>query len=606
MPVYKGTEFIERIHKGTEQLRRVYKGNELVYGLYDINYHNRENDYTPSNGEITEYAWGLTRDIAPESGNTDFDDYFDEYRSHWYGWYDDADYQEERPQDGDQYIIIPQDCEDLNLYAKWKQKKFSYEGSYTISGGSSTSIGGQALADEAISHIGETGSDRSPYNGENWTTGADWCARFVSICLKQVGHDIGIKNYAPDFFNSIQTGELTGKTFISPAVNAHNNYQFNDWVIEEKDLQPGDILCSYIPNWDNGWLNWNSKTIHSRHVVIVVSVENGKAQVVGGNERSSSVYNSRVNGPHNIAFETWPTYWGVARFDFDNNSTIITDNFTTVDVEEDCEDQDNPEIPEMYITGEGLLPEDDPGSSTATAPLPEPTTWSFDLPDSWYYENGGWFLKGANWPGECVWGANGRTAQMRNNPYTCAPWGNGSSRGRYYDANQWPWDHGGHWSTTIDWKKVQVGDCIIYGNTSGCNADDGSGYIPWTTGNHVVVVEKVLGDGKFEVSQWNDGNYRWINGRRWGRFAYRNPFIEEYGPGDSKSSYGYQGARVSCYLINHEDPVIGVSPASYYSFSSSFEMVTSERVFDYTTETWGKWEEVDRSPDDWNYEWGEE
>ena len=31
---------------------------------------------------------------------------------------DDADYQEERPQDGDQYIIIPQDCEDLNLYAK--------------------------------------------------------------------------------------------------------------------------------------------------------------------------------------------------------------------------------------------------------------------------------------------------------------------------------------------------------------------------------------------------------------------------------------------------------------------------------------------------------
>lgn len=56
MPIYKGNEFIERIGKGQDQLRRVYKGNNLVYGLFDINYHDRGSLYEPINEEISKFA----------------------------------------------------------------------------------------------------------------------------------------------------------------------------------------------------------------------------------------------------------------------------------------------------------------------------------------------------------------------------------------------------------------------------------------------------------------------------------------------------------------------------------------------------------------------
>lgn len=594
MPVYKGTEFIERIHKGTEQLRRVYKGNELVYGLYDINYHNRENDYTPSNGEITEYAWGLTRDIAPEPGNTDFDDYFEEYRSHWYGWYDDINYQEERPQYGNQYIIIPQDCKDLNLYAKWKQKKFSYEGSYTITGGYSTSSGGQVLADEAKKYIGKTGSQESPIGG-TWSGGTEWCARFVSICLQLIGHDVGMKWTAPEFFNGISTGSLKGTNYISKSVSDYNGGAYSNWVIKESDLQPGDILCDYNINNQGGWITRGS-TVHSTHVVIVVSVENGRAKVVGGNEGNGGDHLTRkVNGPHDINFR----YWCCARLDFGDTATSSSIS-NMVEVNEDCEDQNSPNIPDMYINGDGLIPEDS-GPVGDKPPLPSRGTYWTDLPESWYSRSGGWYNRGSGYGGECTWGAQGRSAQLRNNYHAGAPYGSTDSGPRgFNNAYRWLWDHGGNWSSTIDWRKVQVGDIIVYGCNRTCEADDGSGTIRMEYSDqncHVAVVEEVLGDGRFKASSWN-----WTVGTPL-YHCYTGVYEETCLPGSGRADYS-RVATVSGYLINHIDKAIGSS--NTYSFDSSFEKVTSERVFDYNTETWGEWHEVDRSPDDWNYEWGEE
>ena len=427
MPIYKGDEFIERVHKGTEQLRRVYKGNELVYGLYDINYHNKESDYEPSNGEITEYAWGLQRNVAPNIENSDFDDYFDEYQSHWYGWYNDTEYSEKRPQDGDQYIIKPDEHLDLDLYAKWKQKKFSYNITYTITNYGSNSSGGGSSID---------------------TTTQDF---------------------------------------------------------SESD---------------------------------------------------------------------------------------------TTNIHEDCDDQENPVLPDEIldiINADTTVTPTEPQSGIL-AELPVVGTFWSELPSSWYGENGGWYWDRV-YPGECVWGANGRTGQLRNNAAAAAPYSN-AYRG-WYNANDWIAygygdGHGGNWTSTVDWRKVQVGDCILYGSVRTIEVDDGSGIIYACAGNHVVVVEEVLGNGSFRVSTWNSG----------GDHRFHGLYVEDSKPGERSS---YTGV-VSGYLINHIDPVIGASGGSITTVTTvdELEYITSERTFDYNINDWGDWEEVSVSDEDWDLEWGEE
>ena len=411
MPIYKGNEFIERVYKGSECLRRVYKGNELTYGLYDITYNDRGNLYEPSNNEITEYAWGIQRDIAPANGNTDFNDVFEDYRSHWFGWYDDANYLDKRPQIEDQFIVEPDDHKDLDLFAKWKQKKFSYSITYTVS---TTNTSTQS-----------------------------------------------------------ETSTLSG----------------------------------------------------------------------------------------------------------------------------DCDDQDNPVLPDAVLDIINADPvitpvEPEPGLK---AELPEVGTHWDELPSSWYGENGGWYWDRV-YPGECVWGANGRTGQLRNNAAAAAPYSN-AYRG-WYNANDWIAygygdGHGGNWTSTVDWRKVQVGDCILYGSVRTIEADDGSGTIYACAGNHVVVVEEVLGEGSFLVSTWNSG----------GDHNFHGTYVEDSKPGERS---WYTGV-VSGYLINHIDPVVGASGGSITITTTVDELdyITSERVYDYNINNWTDWEEVSTSDTDWNYEWGE-
>lgn len=629
MPIYKGTQFIERVYKGTEKLRRVHKGNELTYGLYDITYHNKNDLYQPSNGEITEYAWGLTRNIAPENGNTDFDDYFEDYRTHWFGWYDDNTLEIERPKKDNQYIIIPQDKEDLNLFAKWKQKKFSYEGSYTISGtidNSYTSEGDvifNSLYDLYTSGIpisyikNEDGTFKKGWaGGRSNVTNYNNIGSFRQCVWWVAGRSWDIAGQPAD---GLPRGSLRPNS-VWGFRNGNQMFGDTSWPKEggvghegedlSSKIRPGDILCY---GWDGISTSLSDGPGHVQIVEKITDTKiyyseaglsittNSNPARISSRNRSDFVVNKYLytityNGNRRRVY-----FQGIIHNPYVLNSEVTVDNSTesstTTPFEGDCEDQNAPSIPDMYISGEGIKPEDQevPGQ---VPPLAEKGTFWSDLPESWYAENGGWYWKNKGIGGECVWGANGRTAQMRNNVGAGAPWGNGTTD--YSDgsvggnANTWLHNHKGNWSSTLDWTKVQVGDCILYGCTKEVEADDGSGTIPVTSGNHVVVVEEVLGDGKFKVSTWNSSK------ASWGNHHFEGTYTETHKPGTGAD---YAWGSVAGYLINHIDKAGG--SITHYDYSSTYEYITSERTYDYINDTWGEWEEIDRSDDDWDYDWEE-
>lgn len=128
MPIkFSSTIDVPRIKFGqsTENIRRAYLGQTLVYGLYDVHYYDRSyiDTYSPKL-----YAWGYKPEAVEFPKPQDWSTYFDTHWTHWgdddgeHGWYEDNTLTIQKDK------IDIDDHRDLDMYARWRQRRYAYKG----------------------------------------------------------------------------------------------------------------------------------------------------------------------------------------------------------------------------------------------------------------------------------------------------------------------------------------------------------------------------------------------------------------------------------------------------------------------------------------------
>ena len=202
MPLYQNRTFMERIYTGGVEIKRVYRGKDLVWGIYELIYHDRTED--TSGYQPGRYVWGIRYDLM-----SDLDDYFEEYKTHYDGWYEDSAF----------IVAIPYVTKDLHkdldLYAKWRQRKFSYNGVvryWTVK------VSPSDIRDEP-----PTPSDSSyPWGGSGSYAmpNCTWYAYYRA-------QEAGAPNPTPGFKDA-------GRWWLNNAING--------WVVGSGNWGPGDIL----------------------------------------------------------------------------------------------------------------------------------------------------------------------------------------------------------------------------------------------------------------------------------------------------------------------------------------------------------------------------
>ena len=134
MPLVQGQNtFTQRIYQGDVLIRRVYLGDNLMWGLYDITYHLAGG--TQGNNAPSEYVWGIADIELPKPTWSN-----QQYYTKFNGWYEGNTYVTAVP------AIEKNLHKDLELYAKWTQRKYTYSGTYSwteqewVPGGGSASF----------------------------------------------------------------------------------------------------------------------------------------------------------------------------------------------------------------------------------------------------------------------------------------------------------------------------------------------------------------------------------------------------------------------------------------------------------------------------------
>lgn len=224
-------------------IRRAYQGTTLVYGLYDVHYYDRDyiDEYSPKL-----YAWGYAPEAVEFPLPNDAPDYFDTYLTHYgdstgnHGWYEDCELNTQKDK------IDIDDHRDLDVYARWRQKRFAYEGvvAYDVYTYVPPTPGGMPTPD----------NDNYPWSGSASLSMPN-CTWYVYYRVQEMGY--------PSPFND-GYGDA-GWWWLNNATNGWSNIGWtNNW-------KPGDILV------------WNG------HVAIVES----------DGEVSESVYTERLlNGTY--------------------------------------------------------------------------------------------------------------------------------------------------------------------------------------------------------------------------------------------------------------------------------------------------------------------
>lgn len=167
MPIYTpDNTFMHRILNGDIEVKRVYEGDTLAWGLYEIIYHNKDentSDYKPNR-----YVWGLKYNLYQLET-----DEFDEYLMHCDGWYEDKLFVTAIP------YITKDFHKDLELFAKWRRRKYSYGGTivwYKWEGGGG---GGVGIRDEPPTPSDSTYPwDNSPFI---WMPNCTWYAKWRAL-----------------------------------------------------------------------------------------------------------------------------------------------------------------------------------------------------------------------------------------------------------------------------------------------------------------------------------------------------------------------------------------------------------------------------------------
>ena len=133
MPILHNNSPLFRIKFKDANIREVRRGNELEWGLYEINYVNGgpntvDLGFNDASLNIPNYVWGYPDQkkeefvfvipddaTALESGS---------YRSHSSGWYDTNDFSSLYEK------LEPNTHKDLNLFCKWTQRRYCFNGTY--------------------------------------------------------------------------------------------------------------------------------------------------------------------------------------------------------------------------------------------------------------------------------------------------------------------------------------------------------------------------------------------------------------------------------------------------------------------------------------------
>lgn len=119
MPLLQGqNQFTQRIYNGDVKIRRVFLGDTLMWGLYLITYNLAGS--TQGSNPINEYVWGLANYDLPKPTWSN-----QQYLTKFNGWYEGNTYVQAIP------AINKNLHKDLDLYAKWTQRKYTYSGTYT-------------------------------------------------------------------------------------------------------------------------------------------------------------------------------------------------------------------------------------------------------------------------------------------------------------------------------------------------------------------------------------------------------------------------------------------------------------------------------------------
>lgn len=229
MPIYKGENtFIERIYKGEIEMKRVYKGKDLVWGLYEVIFHDRDKQIT-SDYQPKRYVWGVDYEVMPE-----FDDEFDEYKTHFDGWYEDKTFLVAIP------AITKDFHKDLNLYAKWRQRKYSYGGTVRYWTWDSSGGGGGGSVDPAISTSDANELRyKGPYSSYFWDNPYAYPGNYMANCTTYCyGRALKAGLPAPTRVNA-------GASSWGQPSNIGDGWKFHDYTDTSSIaavVSPGDII----------------------------------------------------------------------------------------------------------------------------------------------------------------------------------------------------------------------------------------------------------------------------------------------------------------------------------------------------------------------------
>ena len=137
---------------------------------------------------------------------------------------------------------------------------------------------------------------------------------------------------------------------------------------------------------------------------------------------------------------------------------------------------------------------DDPGGGGGgNYPSPPAAGTSCNDLNGLYYD----LTSSSDVKGQCVWYANGRTAEMRGlanyNANRDGPGGAPKGNRHFSSAAAWKNDHSSPWYFTTNKNEAQVGDVAIFNGYGGYG--------------HVVVIESKTNDNSWVISQANYGSY---------------------------------------------------------------------------------------------------
>lgn len=197
--------FTQRIYHGDVEIRRVYLGDNLMWGLYDITYHLA--GVTQPSNVVNEYVWGIA-DIDLPKPTWQGESFFTKFN----GWYEGNTYVTTVP-------AITKDLhEDLELYAKWTQRKYTYSGTYTYS--EQVWVGGGGSVEDIRTSYPSTSNDNYDWSAGSLIGECTW------YCVGRV-HEISNKW----LFGS--------KSTWGNACNWYNNYSGSK---SDDDPSAGDVI----------------------------------------------------------------------------------------------------------------------------------------------------------------------------------------------------------------------------------------------------------------------------------------------------------------------------------------------------------------------------